>query len=94
MKKSRRIKGKEDVSKQISFGNHLPKERLAETSGNTGHTPDDWSNLVTCANQTTPWNGKQIGVDHPVVGVDWWDAYAHAKWKKALSPLSNNGWAR
>ena len=51
-----------------------------------GHTPDDWSNLVASAKQATPWNGKKIDMNNPVVGVDWWDAYAYAKWKRGFIP--------
>jgi len=51
-----------------------------------GHKPDDWARLVANAKQATSWNGKQIDLNNPVVGVDWWDAYAYTKWKKGSIP--------
>lgn len=51
-----------------------------------GHIPDDWTNLLATAMQSGVWNGRQINVDTPVTGIDWWDAYAYAKWKRGFLP--------
>lgn len=51
-----------------------------------GHEPDDWSALHAAAKTAEEWNGRGMDVNMPVVGVDWWDAYAYAKWKRSDLP--------
>ena len=50
------------------------------------HAPDDWANLLQIAKKGGEWGGRQINMKAPVVGVDWWDAYAYTKWKKSYLP--------
>ncbi len=50
------------------------------------HEPDDWYNLITAANNGTPWNNLEVDLNYPVVGVDWWDAYTYAEWKGRRLP--------
>jgi hypothetical protein len=52
----------------------------------TGHTPDDWENIYRTAKQGGEWDGREINIHSPVVGVDWWDAFAYARWKRAFLP--------
>ncbi|MDG1356727.1 MAG: SUMF1/EgtB/PvdO family nonheme iron enzyme [Akkermansiaceae bacterium] len=47
----------------------------------TSHIPDDWDEIYTAAKEGGTWNDHKIGLYHPVVGVDWWDAHAYAEWK-------------
>jgi hypothetical protein len=56
-----------------------PKEK-------TNHKPTHWDDLLEAANKSKPWNNININLNSPVVGVDWWDAYAYAKWKKCVLP--------
>lgn len=49
----------------------------------SSHLPDDWENLLAAAKTGGTWNGREVSLDHPVVGVDWWDAAAYAEWKHA-----------
>lgn len=49
----------------------------------TSHLPDDWAALIAAAKAGGVWNGRALSLDHPVVGVDWWDASAYAEWKHA-----------
>ena len=51
-----------------------------------GHAPADWDALYTAAKNADLWNGREVEVDMPVVGVDWWDAFAYAKWKRSELP--------
>jgi hypothetical protein len=51
-----------------------------------GHMADDWSNLLAAAKTGELWNDQYVTVNTPVVGVDWWDAYAYAKWKRGFLP--------
>jgi formylglycine-generating enzyme required for sulfatase activity len=51
-----------------------------------GHEPDDWANLLRIAKEGGKWGERHINIHSPVVGVDWWDAFAYAKWKKSYLP--------
>ncbi|WP_411826449.1 SUMF1/EgtB/PvdO family nonheme iron enzyme [Luteolibacter sp. AS25] len=51
-----------------------------------GHKPDDWKMLYETAQKKGIWGEHEVTIDSPVVGVDWWDAYAYAKWKKGFLP--------
>lgn len=50
------------------------------------HLPDDWTALHEAAKKSTSWNEREIDLNTPVVGVDWWDAYAYAKWQRGFLP--------
>jgi hypothetical protein len=52
----------------------------------TDHTPDDWEIIHRIAKQGGEWDGREINIHSPVVGVDWWDAFAYARWKRAFLP--------
>ncbi len=56
----------------------------------TSHAPDDWENLILIAREGGKWRDHEINKHSPVVGVDWWDAYAYAKWKKAYLPTQED----
>jgi hypothetical protein len=56
-----------------------PKEK-------TNHKPTHWDDLYQAALKSKPWNNIKINLNSPVIGVDWWDAYAYAKWKKCALP--------
>ena len=55
------------------------------------HDPDDWENLYAAAKQQGRWNKKKVDLNYPVVGVDWWDAYAYARWRGRQLP-SHEQW--
>jgi formylglycine-generating enzyme required for sulfatase activity len=50
------------------------------------HEPDDWEVLFPTAKKGGTWGEHPINMNSPVVGVDWWDAFAYAKWKQAYLP--------
>lgn len=50
------------------------------------HAPDDWDALYHAAKQGGQWNGMAVDLNYPIVGVDWWDAYAYAEWKGRRLP--------
>jgi len=52
-----------------------------QPANKTSHEPDDWAALYEAAKSAGTWNGLQVDLNYPVVGVDWWDAYAYAEWK-------------
>ena len=57
--------------------NHEPKG-LAE-----GRT---WADTLTLAKTNGSFNNQRLDVNCPVVNVDWWDAWAYAKWKGRRLP--------
>jgi len=57
-----------------------------QPEGKFSHEPDDWYNLLTAANDGSLWNNLEVDLNYPVVGVDWWDAYAYAEWKGRRLP--------
>jgi hypothetical protein len=50
------------------------------------HKPDDWDALYEAAKSSQVWRKHLINLNTPIVGVDWWDAYAYANWKNAELP--------
>ena len=57
------------------------------------HLPDDWNNLYQAALTESLWNTRPVSLDTPVVGVDWWDAWAYAEWRKARLPTQEEWYA-
>lgn len=51
-----------------------------------GHTPKNWSTLLTAAKTGAIYSGEPISLNTPVTQVDWFDAYAYAKWSGARLP--------
>ena len=45
------------------------------------HESDLWLNIYKAASQGVKYNGSEIDLNCPAVYVDWFDAYAYAKWK-------------
>ncbi len=43
------------------------------------YIPEDWDGMYAAARSGREWNGLKMSVNCPVVGVDWWDAYAYAE---------------
>ncbi len=58
----------------------------AQPEAKEGHLPEDWASLHGAAKVSGEWGGYPVTLDTPVVGVDWWDASAYAKWKRAALP--------
>ena len=59
----------------------------------TDHQPEDWANLFAAAKSGGTWQGRLLTLDTPVVGVDWWDAAAYARWKSARLPSQEEWFA-
>ncbi len=49
--------------------------------GKTGHTPLDWEAMLDAAQHGKVWEDYAMSMRTPVFNVDFWDAYAYAKWK-------------
>ena len=51
-----------------------------------GHTPPKWAAIHATAQSSTSFNGEALSLDMPVTQVDWFDAYAFAKWRGERLP--------
>lgn len=73
------------------------KQRLYDHPGQPmskiGHEPDDWDALLAAARARTHWKGMAVSMKSAVIGVDYWDAYAYATWKKARLPTQEEWFA-
>jgi formylglycine-generating enzyme required for sulfatase activity len=52
----------------------------------TGHLPRDWAEVTAAARAAGKWKGHPITLNAPVFNVDWWDAWAYARWKGRRLP--------
>lgn len=52
----------------------------------TTHEPDNWAKIYVAAASGAAINGQTVSLDTPVARVDWWDAFAYAKWKGQRLP--------
>jgi formylglycine-generating enzyme required for sulfatase activity len=50
------------------------------------HIPPKWSDTYAAAKAGATFNGQPISLNTPVTQVDWWDAYAFAKWSGMRLP--------
>ena len=57
------------------------------------HEPDDWDALYSAAKEGKRWNQRKVDLNYPVVGIDWWDAYAYAEWKGRRLPTREQWYA-
>jgi len=57
------------------------------------HAPDGWDEMLAAATSGGLWRNAPIDLNFPVVGVDWWDAYAYARWKRGRIPTQNEWFA-
>jgi formylglycine-generating enzyme required for sulfatase activity len=84
-------------SHEVTIGQY--DEFLTATSGSGGafdredqpkdkasHQPKDWSEILAAANEGGLWNSYPISRNCPVFNVDWWDAWAYARWKGRRLP--------
>ncbi|MEM7147828.1 MAG: SUMF1/EgtB/PvdO family nonheme iron enzyme [Verrucomicrobiota bacterium] len=52
----------------------------------TDHYPLKWDEMYRAAKRGTKFEGQPIDLNCPVTLVDWWDAYAYARWKGRRLP--------
>ncbi len=55
----------------------------------TGHQPRDWAEMAAAARAAGTWKGHPITLNAPVFNVDWWDAWAYARWKGRRLPTED-----
>lgn len=57
-----------------------------QPEGKTSHHPEKWDELYAAAMRGGSFYGGSVDPNCPVVGVDWWDAHAYAKWRGGRLP--------
>lgn len=50
------------------------------------HMPTEWEQILNVARRGGAWHGHPLTPNSPVFNVDWWDAWAFAKWADARLP--------
>jgi formylglycine-generating enzyme required for sulfatase activity len=51
-----------------------------------GHIPPQWNAYLASAQSGARFNGEALSLDMPVTQVDWFDAYAFARWRGERLP--------
>ena len=51
------------------------------------YEPERWAEVLKDAKREGTFHGGEIDMNCPVVGVDWWDAHAYAKWRGGRLPV-------
>jgi formylglycine-generating enzyme required for sulfatase activity len=70
----------------LEFPDHRKFQHPEQPLSKKDHVPDDWKTAWPAAVKGEVWQGHEMSTDCPVVGVDWWDAYAYAKWSQSRLP--------
>jgi formylglycine-generating enzyme required for sulfatase activity len=52
----------------------------------TSYLPEKWGQIYGAAMKGRKFLGGPVDPNCPVIGVDWWDAYAYAKWRGGRLP--------
>ncbi len=70
----------------LEFPDHRKFQHPEQPPSKKDHLPDSWKAIWSAAVKGQQWQGRPMATDCPVVGVDWWDAYAYAKWSGGRLP--------
>lgn len=57
-----------------------------QPSSKLDHKPEEWKKYYAAAASGAAINGQTLSLDSPIARVDWWDAFAYAKWKGQRLP--------
>jgi len=59
-----------------------------QPAGKAGHEPAGWPEILAAAQGGRNWRGGRLTMNSPVFGVDWWDAWACARWMGRRLPTA------
>ncbi|MEN9284754.1 MAG: hypothetical protein RLZZ179_2247 [Verrucomicrobiota bacterium] len=59
-----------------------------QPAGKAGHEPAGWPDILAAAQGGRSWRGGRLTMNSPVFGVDWWDAWACARWMGRRLPAA------
>jgi len=66
----------------------LVYDHKEQPSEKQNHVPTDWEVMLEAAKAGSSWSGRPINENCPVVGVDYWDAYAFCQWDDSRLPTA------
>ncbi|HRJ11248.1 MAG TPA: SUMF1/EgtB/PvdO family nonheme iron enzyme [Prosthecobacter sp.] len=69
-----------------AIGGGTALDHPSQPKTKTGHTPPKWAEILAAAKAGATYNGQPISLNTPVTQVDWWDAYAYARWRGQRLP--------
>lgn len=64
-----------------------------QSATKSGHAPAEWAAYYAAALARGVFKGQPLTINCPVAGVDWWDAYAYARWRGGRLPTEEE-WER
>ena len=70
----------------LDFPDHRRFEHPEQPVNKKNHKPNDWDVVWPAGVRGKTWLGRPMSIDCPVVGIDWWDAYAYAQWSQGRLP--------
>ena len=70
----------------LDFPDHRRFQHPEQPANKKNHEPSDWDVVWPAAVRGKTWLGRAMTIECPVVGIDWWDAYAYAKWSQGRLP--------
>lgn len=70
----------------LEFPDHRRFEHPEQPLSKKNHEPNDWDAVWPAAVKRETWLGRTMTIRCPVVGIDWWDAYAYAQWSQGRLP--------
>ncbi|MDG2399081.1 MAG: SUMF1/EgtB/PvdO family nonheme iron enzyme [Akkermansiaceae bacterium] len=70
----------------LDFPDHRRFQHPEQPVNKKTHEPNDWDVVWPAAVRGKTWLGRAMTIECPVVGIDWWDAYAYAQWSQSRLP--------
>ncbi len=75
-----------EYQKFLEVEDPTPFQHPDQPNSKKSHEPDDWKALWVAAVKGEVWQGRAMAMRCPVVGIDWWDAYAYSQWSRNRLP--------
>jgi formylglycine-generating enzyme required for sulfatase activity len=63
-------------------------DHVDQPKSKPSHRPEEWDTLYPAAVKRGRYRGQVVTINSPVMGVDWWDAYAYARWRGGRLPTA------
>lgn len=63
-------------------------DHINQPKTKTNHFPKNWNNIINSIKSKSKHYEVKLTLHYPIFNVDWWDAYAFAKYKKCRLPTA------
>jgi len=74
--------------KALTQGDSTRFDHRKQPQGKKSHDPEEWREILSAAEGNTSYQGHHITLNCPVFNVDWWDAFAYARWRSRRLPTA------